>query len=97
MCRRKSILVYFWLRLSAHCCHFLSVCCWLFSPPTLKSLCRSGSVKKDEKSDQKDDAKKTEEKDGKDEKERKDKDDLKLGSSDQPKATKTGNLTIVLL
>ncbi|XP_019339598.1 scaffold attachment factor B1 isoform X2 [Alligator mississippiensis] len=52
---------------------------------------RSGSVKKDEKSDQKDDAKKTEEKDGKDEKERKDKDDLKLGSSDQPKATKTGS------
>uniref|UniRef100_A0A7M4EXU7 Scaffold attachment factor B1-like n=1 Tax=Crocodylus porosus TaxID=8502 RepID=A0A7M4EXU7_CROPO len=52
---------------------------------------RSGGVKKDEKSDQKDDAKKTEEKDRKDEQERKDKDDLKMGSSDQPKAAKTGS------
>uniref|UniRef100_A0A8C7E8Y1 Scaffold attachment factor B1-like n=1 Tax=Nothoprocta perdicaria TaxID=30464 RepID=A0A8C7E8Y1_NOTPE len=48
----------------------------------------SGSVKRDEKSDQKDDSKKTEDKD---EKERKDKDELKPGSSDQPKTTKSGS------
>ncbi|NXU91079.1 SAFB1 factor, partial [Xiphorhynchus elegans] len=49
---------------------------------------RPGSVKRDEKSDQKDDAKKTEDKD---EKEKKDKDEQKSGSSDQPKAIKSGN------
>ncbi|PKK19413.1 scaffold attachment factor B1 [Columba livia] len=49
---------------------------------------RPGSVKRDEKSDQKDDAKKTEDKD---EKEKKEKDELKSGSSDQPKTIKSGN------
>ncbi|XP_034610957.1 scaffold attachment factor B1-like isoform X2 [Trachemys scripta elegans] len=49
---------------------------------------RSGSVKKDEKTDQQDDAKKAE---GKDEKEEKDKDELKSGSSDQLKTTKSGS------
>ncbi|XP_014814096.1 PREDICTED: scaffold attachment factor B1-like isoform X1 [Calidris pugnax] len=49
---------------------------------------RPGSVKRDEKSDQKDDPKKTEDKD---EKEKKDKDELKSGSSDQPKTIKSGS------
>ncbi|XP_066840153.1 scaffold attachment factor B1-like [Anser cygnoides] len=49
---------------------------------------RPGSIKRDEKSDQKDDSKKTEDKD---EKERKDKDELKPGSSDQPKTNKSGS------
>ncbi|NXF41676.1 SAFB1 factor, partial [Nyctibius bracteatus] len=49
---------------------------------------RPGSVKRDEKSDQKDEPKKTEDKD---EKEKKDKDELKSGSSDQPKTIKSGN------
>ncbi|XP_071584047.1 scaffold attachment factor B1-like isoform X2 [Heliangelus exortis] len=49
---------------------------------------RPGSVKRDEKSDQKDDPKKTEDKD---EKEKKDKDELKSGSSDQPKTVKSGS------
>ncbi|XP_051495594.1 scaffold attachment factor B1-like isoform X3 [Apus apus] len=49
---------------------------------------RPGSVRRDEKSDQKDDPKKTEDKD---EKEKKDKDELKSGSSDQPKTIKSGN------
>ncbi|XP_074834197.1 scaffold attachment factor B1-like isoform X2 [Carettochelys insculpta] len=47
---------------------------------------RTNSVKKDEKADQQDDAKKTE---GKDEKE--EKDELKSGSSDQLKTTKSGS------
>uniref|UniRef100_A0A8C0G9K5 SAFB1 factor n=1 Tax=Chelonoidis abingdonii TaxID=106734 RepID=A0A8C0G9K5_CHEAB len=51
-------------------------------------FCRSGSVKKDEKADQQDDAKKAE---GKEEKEEKDKDELKSGSSDQLKTTKSGS------
>ncbi|XP_009892283.1 PREDICTED: scaffold attachment factor B1 isoform X3 [Charadrius vociferus] len=49
---------------------------------------RPGSVKRDEKSDQKDDPKKAEDKD---EKEKKDKDELKSGSSDQPKTIKSGS------
>uniref|UniRef100_A0A8C6IR92 Uncharacterized protein n=1 Tax=Melopsittacus undulatus TaxID=13146 RepID=A0A8C6IR92_MELUD len=47
-------------------------------------------VKKDEKSDQKDDPKKTE-----DEKEKKEKEELKPGSSDQPKTIKSGNLAVL--
>ncbi|XP_074893755.1 scaffold attachment factor B1-like isoform X1 [Buteo buteo] len=49
---------------------------------------RPGSVKRDEKSDQKDDPKKAEDKD---EKEKKDKDELKSGSSDQPKTIKSAS------
>ncbi|KAI6072347.1 scaffold attachment factor B1-like protein [Aix galericulata] len=49
---------------------------------------RPGSIKRDDKSDQKDDSKKTEDKD---EKEKKDKDELKPGSSDQPKTNKSGS------
>lgn len=70
---------------------------FLFSYPVFISsisisISRTGSVKRDEKSDQKDDPKKTEDKD---EKEKKDKDELKSGSSDQHKTIKSGNLVIL--
>lgn len=51
---------------------------------------RSVGIKKEEKTDKKDDAKKSE-KDGKEEKEGKEKDEQKAGSSDRSRASKSGN------
>ena len=52
--------------------------------------CRFVGIKKEEKTERKDDAKKSE-KDGKDEKEGKEKDEQKAGSSDRSRASKSGN------
>uniref|UniRef100_A0A8C0HNA5 SAFB1 factor n=1 Tax=Buteo japonicus TaxID=224669 RepID=A0A8C0HNA5_9AVES len=55
-----------------------------------KFTCRSVGIKKEEKTDKKDDAKKSE-KDGKDEKEGKEKDEQKAGSSDRSRASKSAS------
>lgn len=55
-----------------------------------KFISRSVGIKKEEKTDKKDDAKKSE-RDGKDEKEGREKDELKAGSSDRSRASKSGN------